>query len=193
MTPAQSRQLLDDLFITYPHLDAYVQGLPHPQGTIDEWRRLVAKLEYTTTSEAVRRLRDGEAEIPTKPWEISMLPFFLRGVAGRVADDRAKFARAETLREAQREAKPGRNAAAAASFAACRKIAMAAGACKFRGEITKERKDEIMAYLRHINTDRPNALPEVPDDIRHEHDDPKPTTWHVSKRQPMTESIRILK
>jgi hypothetical protein len=193
MTLEQSRKLLDDLFVTYPHLDTYVSNLTNPQGTIDEWRRLVAKLEYTTTSEAIRRLRDGEAEIPTKPWEIGLLPFFIRGVAGRVADDAAKFARAETLRAAQREAKPGRNAEAAASFAACRKIAMAAGACKFRGEISKERNDEIMAYLRHINIDRPNALPEVPDDIRHEHDDPKQTTWHVSKRQPMTERIRVMR
>jgi hypothetical protein len=192
MTIDQAKELLLSLFVTFPHLDNYVEGLPNPQGTITEWRRLVAKLDYATTAEAVRRLRDGEAEIPVKPWEISMLPFFLRGVAGRVSDDRAKFARASALREAQRAAKPGINAAAAVSFAACRKIAMAAGACRSREEITKERNDEIMAYLRHINTDRPNAIPEVPDDIRHEHDDPKPTIWHVSRRQPITESIRIL-
>lgn len=192
MTTDQAKDLLLSLFVTFPHLDNYVDNLPNPQGTITEWRRLVAKLDYATTAEAIRRLKDGEAEVPTKPWEVGMLPHFIRGVAGRVSDDRAKFARASALREAQRAARPGINSAAAASFAACRKIAMAAGACRAREEITKERNREIMDYLRRVNTDHPNAIPEVPDDIRHEHDNPKQNTWHVSKRQPMTESIRVL-
>jgi hypothetical protein len=192
MTTDQAKELLLSLFVTFPHLDAYVQGLANPQGTIDEWRRIVAKLDHSTTAEAIRRLRDGEAEIPTKPWEISMLPFFIRGVAGRVSDDRAKFARAEALREAQRSAKPGINQAAADSFAVCRKIAMAAGACKYRGEITSERNDEIMRYLRRVNSETPSALPEVPADIKHEYDEPKPTRWHISKRNIPTKPIRIL-
>jgi hypothetical protein len=188
MTTDQAKDLLLSLFVTFPHLDNYVDALPNPQGTITEWRRLVAKLDYETTAEAIRRLKDGEAEVPTKPWDIGMLPHFIRGVAGRVSDDRAKFARADALREAQRAARPGINSHAAAVFGRCRRIAMAAGACLYRDEISEQQNADIMRSLFGTNSE----LPAVPDCIRHEYDHPKDLGWHISKRKPLTNPIRTL-
>jgi hypothetical protein len=116
MTIQQATELLSSLFVTYPHLDNFINGLPDSQATINEWRRLVAKLNYDHGAEAIRRMKDGQAEPPVKPWDVAMLPMWIKAIAGRVHDEAAKFAKAEEMRRAKRQAGTSFNGKAAAAF-----------------------------------------------------------------------------
>ena len=177
MTIQEATDLLKSLFVTYPHLDAYIIGLPDSQGTINEWRRLVAKLNYDHGSEAIRRMKGGQAEPPVKPWDVAMLPMWIKAIAGRVHDEAAKFAKAEEMRRAKRQAGATFNGKAANAFNASRRIATAVRGCLARGEITQERHDEIMDYVLTLSTTHPDEAPEVPSDIRHEFDSPREIYW----------------
>jgi hypothetical protein len=177
MTLQQATELLSSLFVTYPHLDNFINGLPDSQATINEWRRLVAKLNYDHGAEAIRRMKDGQAEPPVKPWDVAMLPMWIRAVAGRVHDEAAKFAKAEEMRRAKRQAGTTFNGKAAAAFNTSRRIATAVRGCLVRGEITQQRHDEIMDYVLAMARERPDDAPEVPADIRHEFDSPREIYW----------------
>lgn len=177
MTTQEAADLISGLFVTYPHLDAYVNGLPDSQGTINDWRRLVAKLNYTHGAEAIRRMREGIADVPEKPWDIAMLPKWIKAVAGRVFDEEAKIRKAAEMRNAKREAGSRLNGKSAIAFNASRRIATAAKSCLVRDEITQARHDEIMDYVLTLSTEQPDEPPEVPSDIRHEFDTPRPIFW----------------
>ena len=177
MTIQEATDLLKSLFVTYPHLEAYIMGLPDTQGTIDEWRRMIAKLNYDHAAEAIRRMKDGQAEPPVKPWDVAMLPMWIKAVAGRVHDEAAKFAKAEEMRRAKRQAGATFNGKAANAFNASRRIATAAKSCLVRDEITQARHEEIMDYVLTLSTEQPDEPPEVPADIRHEFDTPRPIFW----------------
>jgi hypothetical protein len=177
MTIQLATELLSSLFVTYPHLDAYIIGLPDSQATINEWRRLLAKLNYDHGAEAIRRMKDGQAEPPTKPWDVAMLPMWIKAIAGRVHDEAAKFAKAEEMRRAKRQAGTAFNGKAAAAFNVSRRIATAVKSCLVRGEITQERHDEVMDYVLTLSTEQPDDAPEVPADIRHEFDSPREIYW----------------
>ena len=177
MTTQEAADLLTRLFTTYPHLDAYVNGLPDPQGSINDWRRLVAKLNYSDGAEAVRRMREGIAEVPEKPWDIAMLPKWIKAVAGRVYDEAAKSRKMAEMREAKRQAGAAFNSKAAAAFSVSRRIATAVRSCLVRDEITQQRHDEIMDYILTLSTERPDEPPQVPEDIRHEFDTPREIYW----------------
>ena len=177
MTIQEATDLLKSLFVTYPHLDAYIIGLPDSQGTINEWRRLVAKLNYDHGAEAIRRMKDGQAEPPVKPWDVAMLPMWIKAIAGRVFDEEAKIRKAAEMRDAKREAGSRLNGKAANAFNASRRIATAAKSCLVRDEITQARHNEIMDYVLTLSTEQPDEPPEVPSDIRHEFDTPRPIFW----------------
>lgn len=63
----------------------------------------------------------------------------------------------------------------------------AAGACCSRNEISRERNQEIVEYLKRCN--EANTTPEVPADVRHEYDNPQEITWDRS-RKPLPFKIR---
>jgi hypothetical protein len=189
MTIQQAADLLASLFVTYPHLDAYIISLPDSQATINEWRRLVAKLNYDHGSEAIRRMKDGQAEPPVKPWDVAMLPMWIKAIAGRVHDEAAKFAKAEEMRRAKRQSGTSFNGKAATAFNASRRIATAVKSCMVRGEITQQRHDEIMHYVLTLSTEHPDDAPEVPADIRHEFDSPREIYWKQGTPR-LTKKIR---
>jgi hypothetical protein len=189
MTIQQAADLLASLFVTYPHLDAYIISLPDSQGTINEWRRLVAKLNYDHGSEAIRRMKDGQAEPPVKPWDVAMLPMWIKAIAGRVYDEAAKFAKAEEMRKAKRQAGATFNGKAATAFNVSRRIATAVKSCLVRDEITQQRHDEIMHYVLTLSTEQPDDAPEVPADIRHEFDSPREIYWRPGTPR-LTKKIR---
>ena len=189
MTIQQAADLLASLFVTYPHLDNFINGLPDSQATINEWRRLVAKLNYDHGAEAIRRMKDGQAEPPVKPWDVAMLPMWIRAVAGRVHDEAAKFSKAEEMRRAKRQAGTTFNGTAAPAFNTSRRIATAVRGCLVRGEITQQRHDEIMDYVLTLSETHPDDAPEVPADIRHEFDSPREVFWRPGMPRP-TKKIR---
>ena len=177
MTTQEAADLLTRLFTTYPHLDAYINGLPDPQGTINDWRRLVAKLNHDHGTEAIRRMREGIADVPEKPWDIAMLPKWIKAVAGRVYDEEAKARKMAEMRDAKRQASATFSGKAATAFNTCRRIATAVRGCLVRDEITQQRHDEIMNYVLTLSTEHPDDAPEVPADIRHEFDSPREVFW----------------
>jgi hypothetical protein len=189
MTTQEAADLLKGLFTTYPHLDNFINGLPDSQATINEWRRLVAKLNYDHGAEAIRRMKDGQAEPPVKPWDVAMLPMWIRAVAGRVHDEAAKFAKAEEMRRAKRQANATFNGKAATAFNVSRRIATAVRGCLVRGEITQERHNEILHYVLTLSTEQPDEAPEVPADIRHEFDSPREIYWRPGTPR-LTKRIR---
>jgi hypothetical protein len=189
MTIQQATELLSSLFVTYPHLDNFINGLPDSQATINEWRRLVAKLNYDHGAEAIRRMKDGQAEPPVKPWDVAMLPMWIKAIAGRVHDEAAKFAKAEEMRRAKRQSGASSNGKAAVALNASRRIATAVRGCLVRGEITQHRHDEIMDYVLKLSTEQPDDAPEVPADIRHEFDSPREIYWKPSTPR-LTKKIR---
>jgi hypothetical protein len=190
MNGEQAKQLLDSLFIAFPALEQYVMGLPNPQATIDEWRRVVAKLNFDHASEAVRRMRDYEAAVPEKPWEIGLLPGWIKAVSGRVADESAKYALAESIRNAKEAASPGRSSRRGTSFKRAYEIVLAAKGCLVRGEITPERNAEIVAEARKSQAND-DVIP-VPDDVRREYESPRDPFHNipVGGLQPLAFSIR---
>jgi hypothetical protein len=171
MNLEQAKQLLDSLFVAFPALEQYVMGLPNPQATIDEWRRVVAKLNFDHASEAVRRMRDYEAAVPEKPWEVSSLPGWIKAVTSRVADESAKFALAESVRRAKEAASPGQSCRRGPSFRRAYEVVVAAKSCLVRGEITPERNAEIVEAAKR--TQATDELVPVPDDIRREYESPR--------------------
>ena len=177
MTTQEAAELLKGLFITYPHFDAYVNGLPDSQGTINDWRRLVAKLNHDHGAEAIRRMREGVADVPEKPWDIAMLPKWIKAVAGRVYDEDAKARKMVEMRDAKRQANATFTGKAATAFNASRRIATAVRSCLVRGEITQDRHNEILHYVLTLSTEQPDDAPEVPADIRHEFDIPREIYW----------------
>ena len=189
MTIQQATELLSSLFVTYPHFDAYINGLPDPQGTINDWRRLVAKLSHDHGTEAIRRMREGVADVPEKPWDIAMLPKWIKAVAGRVYDEEAKARKMAEMRDAKRQAGTTFTGKAATAFNAARRIATAAKSCLVRGEITQHRHDEIMHYVLTLSITHPDEPPEVPTDIRYEFDSPREIYWKLGTPR-LTKKIR---
>jgi hypothetical protein len=189
MTTQEAAELLTRLFTTYPHFDAYVNGLPDPQGTINDWRRLVAKLNHDHGTEAIRRMREGVADVPEKPWDIAMLPKWIKAVAGRVYDEEAKARKMAEMRDAKRQAAEHTNSRAAIAFGVSHRIAVSAKSCFVRGEITEERNNEIVHYVRSMVENHPDDAPEVPDDIRHEFDSPREVFWRPGTPR-LTKKIR---
>jgi hypothetical protein len=189
MTTQEAADLLTRLFTTYPHMDAYINGLPDPQGTINDWRRLVAKLNHDHGAEAIRRMREGVADVPEKPWDIAMLPKWIKAVAGRVYDEEAKARKMAEMRDAKRQANATFTGKAATAFNASRRIATAVRSCLVRGEITQERHNEILHYVLTLSTEQPDEAPEVPADIRHEFDSPREIYWRPGTPR-LTKRIR---
>ena len=58
------------------------------------------------------------------------------------------------------------------NFRQAYRIAIAAGACKKRGDITPERNQEIMNYVYAMQSHHETEDMEIPNDIRQEYDNP---------------------
>jgi hypothetical protein len=190
MTIQEAADLLKGLFTTYPHMDAYINGLPDPQATINDWRRLVAKLNHNHGAEAIRRMREGVADVPEKPWDIAMLPKWIKAVAGRVYDEEAKSRKMAEMRRAKREAAEHVGSAAAVAFGVSYRIALAASSCVVRGEITEERELEIVEYVKSMIRKDTDEAPQVPNDIRHAYDSPRGFYWSPEMAKKRTKKIR---
>lgn len=171
MTPNETKSVFNRLFVAFPHLNAYLQGVDDPQATFDAWKRMLSGSRLDDAENALEKIFGGSCEVPTKPWDMGTMPIWLRSVIGRVADDRAKLerqaARDQHIREAN-HVKQGRKL----NFGQAWRIAVAAGACKRRGEITAERNTEIMAYVYKMQSHHESEPMEIPSDIRAEYDNP---------------------
>jgi hypothetical protein len=171
MTTDEAKSIYNRLFTAFPHLKAYLDNTDNPQATFDAWKRMLSHSRLDDAENALDKIFGGSCEVPTKPWDMGTLAVWLRSVIGRVADDRAKLerqaARDEHIREAK-QVKQGKRL----NFGQAWRIAVASGACKRRGEITKERNREIMEYVFTMQSHHESEPMEVPSDIRHEYENP---------------------
>ena len=172
MTPGEAKQFFDELFVAFPHLKAYLSGVDNPQGTFDAWKRLLGRSESVDARAALSRILDGHIEVPTKPWEIGVLGNWSRSVIGRVTDDRRKRERQASTERHSQEAREVKDRKPKTNFRQAYRIAIAAGACKKRGDITPERNQEIMNYVYAMQSHHETEDMEIPDDIRQEYDNP---------------------
>lgn len=171
MTTDEAKAIYNRLFTAFPHLRSYLDKTDNPQATFDAWKRMLSASRLDDAEIALEKIFGGQCEVPTKPWDMGVLAVWLRSVIGRVADDRAKverqLARDEHVREAN-QVKQGRKL----NFGQAWRIAVAAGACKRRGEITAARSSEIMQYVCHMQSNHESEPMDVPQDIRHEYENP---------------------
>lgn len=78
----------------FPPIQDYINRINDWPATKQIWAKMLVNVRYEDAVAAVDRMISGEAEPPQASWEIGMLPLHIRGVAGRVAQDRAKVAEA---------------------------------------------------------------------------------------------------
>lgn len=171
MTPEETHSIIESMATAYPPIRDYLAKIADWPATKATWCKMLAAVSYEDAQAAVDRMIGGKADAPTAPWEIGNLPAWVRAVAGRIADDRAKAQRVASV-----EAESSKRAApkSKTNFGQYYRIALAAGACKARGEITAERNAEIMRHGKHMHLNHETEPIEVPDDIRHEYDHPSP-------------------
>lgn len=171
MTTDEAKAIYTRLFTAFPHLKAYLDNTDDPQATFDAWKRMLSASRLDDAEKALNKIFGGSCEVPTKPWDMGTLAIWLRSIIGRVADDRAKQERQSARDQHIREAnyvKKGRKL----NFGQAWRIAVAAGACKRRGEITAERNAEIMQYVFAMQSHYESEEMEIPPDILDEYENP---------------------
>jgi hypothetical protein len=145
MTQNEAAAIFANLFVAFPHMGDYVDKTPDPQATINEWKAMLGSVNHDAAKTAVARWKSGEAEVPDKPWELSLLPLKLRAVAGKIADERAK---AERQRSIQAESDARLSAVKRSNCGALVRLSLVAGGMRRDGLLTDERNQEIVRELK---------------------------------------------
>lgn len=162
MTETEARSMFEAIAITFPHIGDYIDRLPSPQETLAQWTKMLSPIGFDDATAAVERWKSGEIEPPSYPSEMGTLPLRIRGMAGRIADERAKAARTERLAEESRK----RNAFAGPdNLGRCVRWSMYAGELLKLGKITPERNREIVSYLE-LKAKSPTSDVVIPPEIK---------------------------
>lgn len=95
----ESARIFRTMSTAFPPIHDYIDKIDDWPATKQIWATMLVNVRYEDAVAAVDRFISGEAEPPQASWEIGMLPLHIRGVAGRVSQDRAKVAEAQRSRE----------------------------------------------------------------------------------------------
>lgn len=162
MTLTEAQQVFRQLFIAFPHMHRFLNDSTDAEATLDQWCKMLARVEYGVGLAVVDRWKSGDLDPPDKPWELGMLPAKIRAVAGKMADERAKQERLDVLRQQsqQRNGRSGKD-----NLAQAIRVSMAAGDALKAGAITEARNREIVASLKRQTENRELDIV-IPDDVR---------------------------
>lgn len=162
MNTTEAEEVFNQLFLAFPHMHRFLNDSVSPEGTFEEWCKMLARVEYRVGLAVVERWKTGDLDPPDKPWELGMLPAKIRAVAGKMADERAKQERLDVLRQQsqQRSGRTGKD-----NLAQAIRVAMAAGDALKSGAITAERNKQIMDSLNRLVV-KHDADIAIPDDVR---------------------------
>jgi len=95
MIPEDASRIFRLMSTAFPPIHDYIDRLSDWPATKIVWCKMLVAVKYEDAVTAVDRMISGEAQPPQASWEIGMLPAHIRGVAGRVAQDRAKVLSAQ--------------------------------------------------------------------------------------------------
>lgn len=95
----EASRIFRNMGTAFPPIQDYINKINDWPATKEIWAKMLISVRYEDAVAAVDRFITGEAEPPQASWEIGMLPLHIRGVAGRVAQDRARVAEAQRSKE----------------------------------------------------------------------------------------------
>jgi hypothetical protein len=94
MTTDEAKRIYDRLFVAYPHLRKYVTDLDqHAQATFDAWKQMLSDVPHDLADECVTRAISGVLDVPAKPWDVALLPGWIRQQVGRMQAARRNAAK----------------------------------------------------------------------------------------------------
>lgn len=111
MTPDETHKTIEAMATAFPPIRDYLAKVDNWPATKAVWCKMLSAVRYDDAAAAVDRMIAGHADAPSAPWEIGNLPAWIRAVAGRVAQERARLEAADRTQElaASRQNRPGRD------------------------------------------------------------------------------------
>jgi len=161
MTTDEAKRIYERLFVAYPHLRKYVTDLDqHAQATFDAWKEMLSDIPFDIADECVTRATRGVIDIPTKPWDVALLPGWIRQQVGRIQAAKRNAAKVSTTRSLVAEMRANRGSDNLADLI---DASLIAGAMYRRGDIDESTNRQIVAMLKEQNADpkQPARIPEV--------------------------------
>jgi hypothetical protein len=161
MTTDEAKRIYERLFVAYPHLRKYVTDLDqHAQATFDAWKQMLSDVPHDLADECVTRAISGVLDVPAKPWDVALLPGWIRQQVGRMQAARRNAAKVHGTRSlvAEMRANRGRD-----NLADLIDASLVAGDMYHRGEIDEATNRQIVAMLVAQNADpkKPAQIPDV--------------------------------
>jgi hypothetical protein len=152
MTNDEAKEVLRDVFISFPYMHRYLNDCADADATHAEWCRMLQGINIDCAKAAVCKWKSGEVAPPDKPWEMGMLPLKLRAVAGKIADLAAKE---ERYRSTQTETVHRTQSRSRSNVGRLMRCSLDAGEMYKSGLISAERNKEIVDDLisQRGNTD----------------------------------------
>ena len=161
MSTDEAKKIYDRLFIAYPHLRKYVTDLDqHAQATFDAWKEMLSDIPHDLADECVTRAIRGILETPAKPWDVALLPGWIRQQVGRMQAAKRNAAKVHGTRSLVAEMRANRGTDNLADLI---DASLVAGAMYRRGDIDQATNKQIVAMLVEQNKDpkQPARIPEV--------------------------------
>jgi hypothetical protein len=160
MTTDEAKAVYEKLFIAFPHLRSYVTGLDTAQETFDAWKLMLSDVPFDLADECVTRAIRGIIDIPAKPWDIALLPGWVRQHVGRMQAAKRNAAKVHGTRSLVADARANRGKDNLADLI---DASLVAGAMYRRGDIDQATNRQIVAMLVDQNKDpkQPARIPEV--------------------------------
>jgi len=148
MNAGECQEIFRLLTTAFPPIHDYIDRIADWPATKAAWCKMLAGVRYEDAMTAVDRMMTGEAQAPQASWEIGNLPLYVRGVAGRVAQDRAKLEATEESR-AMTQMKRGRSGSD--NFRSVCWFWMAANNCYRKGLIDRNQLDDFWRDVVRFN------------------------------------------
>jgi hypothetical protein len=160
MTTDEAKRIYERLFVAFPHLRSYVTGLDTAQETFDAWKLMLSDVPFDLADECVTRAIRGIIDVPAKPWDIALLPGWVRQHVGRMQAARRNAAKVHGTRSLVADARANRGKDNLADLI---DASLVAGAMYRRGDIDQSTNKQIVAMLVEQNKDpkQPARIPEV--------------------------------
>jgi hypothetical protein len=160
MTTDQAKAIYDRLFVAFPHLRSYVIGLDTAQETFDAWKEMLSDVPADLADECVTRAIKGVIDVPAKPWDIALLPGWVRQHVGRMQAAARNAAKVIGTRSLVADARANRGKDNLADLI---DASLVAGAMYREGRIDADQNRQIVAMLVEQNKDpkQPARIPEV--------------------------------
>lgn len=147
MTDSEAGDVFEMCFVSWPGFRDWLNSTKTPAETLADWRGMIIDLDAEHCTEAIRRMRRGELELPAA-YDRDRLPIKLRSYARRIAQDAAKQQADKRLAdETHRRLRRREGDPFAFNLGTLLRESKIAGERLARGEITAEQNRSIVDQL----------------------------------------------